>query len=306
MTRSARLKAFAKVNLGLRVLYRRPDGYHELRTVFQTISLADRIDVAFTPARRTRIGVAGAQIENNIMVRAAERVLSALKIQGTVEFMLAKKIPAGAGLGGGSADAGAVLLSLPVLAGRALPAASLRAIAAELGSDVPFFLCGGTAVGLGRGEELYPLDAAPQGAGLLVTPEIHSSTADAYRDLSGTLSGCEEKRAQFEAHAWSGALPDWTNDFEPVVFARHPELKRVRERLRKLGAVRVAMTGSGSSVVALFADAAGRQRALAHFPADRAHAISFVSRAQYRAAWNKALRPHTKGDQWPPRSLFAR
>ncbi len=158
MTRTVRVPAYAKLNLGLRVLYRRPDGYHEIRTVFQTISLADRLDITFSPARSTRISIEGTpEIPDNLIERAAHLVLEALSIQGDVSFILKKHIPAGAGLGGGSSDAAAVLLALPVLAGKALTWDRLHAIAIQLGSDVPFFLHGGTALGLGRGEELYPL-----------------------------------------------------------------------------------------------------------------------------------------------------
>ncbi len=161
--RSARVEALAKVNLELRVLGRRSDGYHELRTVFQTVSLADTIDIAFTPARRTAISVTS-DVEipgGNIMERAAALALEAMRTAGRVEMRLTKRIPMGAGLGGGSSDAAAVLLALPVLAGKALAPAKRMELAAILGSDVPFFLLGGTAVGLGRGTELYPLPDRP-------------------------------------------------------------------------------------------------------------------------------------------------
>src|SRR5947209_5156220 len=189
MTRSARLKAFAKLNLGLRVLYKRPDGYHELRTVFQTISLADRITVSFERASKRHIEIEGAPgIEDNLVARAAARVLEELRMNGRIHFHLEKTIPIGAGLGGGSSDAAAVLLALPVLAGRALAPERARAIALELGSDVPFFLYGGTALAMGRGEELYPLPELPPSRVLIVAPEIHSSTVEAYRDLSARLT----------------------------------------------------------------------------------------------------------------------
>jgi len=132
--RSARVRALAKVNLELRVLGRRSDGYHELRTVFQTISLADTIDIAFTPARRTAISVT-ADVEipgGNIMERAAGLALDAMRTAGRVEMRLRKRIPMGAGLGGGSSDAAAVLLALPVLAGKTLTPAKLMDLAAAL------------------------------------------------------------------------------------------------------------------------------------------------------------------------------
>ena len=324
MIRKARLKAFAKLNLGLRVLYKRPDGFHELRTVFQTISLADRITVSFQRTSKTQIAIEGApEIEDNLMVRAAGRVLEELGVRGQVNFHLEKTIPMGAGLGGGSSDAAAVLLALPVLAGRALPAGRAAAVALELGSDVPFFLHGGTALALGRGEELYPLPELPPSRVLLIAPEIHSSTVQAYRDLSPRLTteSLQNKLISFQQEVWQGVDaaasfkrsagavyvigPAAANDFEEVVFARHPELKRVRDRLRRAGARRAAMTGSGSALFGVFDDSASLERACRMFPRDRAFSVSFLSRAQYRSAWTRALKPHSKGDQWPPQSLYA-
>ena len=146
--RRARVRALAKINLDLRVLGKRPDGYHELRTIFQTISLADTIEIAFTPARRTAVELAcDLAIPDNLVARAAHLALDAMGATGRVEMRLTKRIPMGAGLGGGSSDAAAVLLALPVLAGRTLPIARLCDLAQQLGSDVPFFLLGGAAAG---------------------------------------------------------------------------------------------------------------------------------------------------------------
>jgi len=324
MIRRARLKAFAKLNLGLRVLYKRPDGYHELRTIFQTISLADRITISFEPARETHIEIGGApEIEDNLVTRAATLVLEQLRLRGRVSFHLEKAIPMGAGLGGGSSDAAAVLLALPVLAGKTFPADRARAVAAELGSDVPFFLHGGTALGMGRGEELYPLPELPESHVLVIAPEIHSSTVQAYRDLSPRLTteSLQNKLLSFQQEVWQGAAASALkrgsppalkresrsalNDFEEVVFARHPELRRVRDRLRRTGAQRAAMTGSGSAVFGVFNDAVSLERARTMFPRERVFSVSFLSRAQYRSAWKRALKQHTEGDQWPPRSLYA-
>ena len=186
--RRARLLAFAKINLDLRVLCRRPDNYHELRTIFQTISLADSLSIAFTPARKTSIQVTGPQIADNLIVRAAGWCLDAMRLTGQIEFDLVKRIPMGAGLGGGSSDAAAVLVALPVLARCRIEPAALLKLAEELGSDVPFFLLGGTAVALGRGTELYPLpDRRPQ-PGVVVVPNVHVSTPEAYRRLTAHLT----------------------------------------------------------------------------------------------------------------------
>jgi 4-diphosphocytidyl-2-C-methyl-D-erythritol kinase len=304
MTTKIRVPAYAKLNLGLRVLYRRPDGFHELRTVFQTISLADRLDVEFTPSRTTRIQIEGTrEIVDNLVERACRLALDAMKVHAHVRFTLRKTIPMGAGLGGGSSDAAAVLLALPVLARKRLPAAAL---AAQLGSDVPFFLHGGTALGLGRGEELYPLPDLPAARGLLVVPNVHSSTAEAYRDLSSTLTsiGLQNKLDSFQREVWRAGVD--RNDFEEVVFARHPELKRIKERLCRLGAKPAAMTGSGSAIFGIFADSEKLNRAQKSFPETTVFPISFLSRAQYRSAWRRALHLRAEGNPWPPQSLSAR
>jgi 4-diphosphocytidyl-2-C-methyl-D-erythritol kinase len=313
MTRTVRVPAYAKLNLGLRVLYRRPDGYHEIRTVFQTISLADRLDISFTPARTLRIEMKGTpEIPDNLVERAARLVMEALSIQGHVLFNLKKNIPAGTGLGGGSSDAAAVLLALPALAKRAIPTDLLHILATQLGSDVPFFLHGGTALGLGRGEELYPLPDLPAARGLLVVPEIHSSTAEAYRDLSPGLTSIalQNKLNSFQREVWRGVAGGCVtaddNDFENAVFARHPELRQIKGKLLRFGAKPAAMTGSGSAIFGIFAEAGRLERARKLFPEQIVCPISFLSRAQYRSAWRRALKLHVEGSLWPPRSPSVR
>ena len=313
MTRSARLPAYAKLNLGLRVLYKRPDGFHELRTVFQTISLADRLDVTYTPARNTRIEIAGTpEIPDNLVGKAARAVLEALRVHADVRFQLKKRIPAGAGLGGGSSDAAAVLIALPVLAGKILPSEKLHAIATGLGSDVPFFLHGGTALGLGRGEELYPLPCQQVRHALLIAPHLHSSTAEAYQDLARRLTSIplQNKLSSFQRDLWQEAPGTAENDFEPVVFARFPELKQIKARLVRLGAKPAALTGSGSALFGVFSTAAQLDRAYKLFSekltSRTVFPVSFLSRAQYHSAWKRALRLHIKEDNlWPPRSAHA-
>jgi 4-diphosphocytidyl-2-C-methyl-D-erythritol kinase len=314
--RRARLRAFAKINLDLRVLSRRPDNYHELRTVFQTISLTDSLGVTFTPSRKTAIQVTGAHIPDNLIVRAAELCLDAMGMTGQVEFELDKQIPMGAGLGGGSSNAAAVLLALPVLAGRVLNWPTLFKLAEELGSDVPFFLLGGTAVALGRGTELYPLpDRRPQ-AGVVVAPELHVSTAEAYRRLSAHLTSepQQNKIVSFQSNVWGGSAgkpstgetPSEENDFESVVFEQYPALKSIKLRLLKLGAKPALMSGSGSAVFGLFPDRDLVRRAIQSFGKERVFPITLVSRAKFRAEWWKCLRSHTRQKSWPPRSRYAR
>ncbi len=322
--REARVRAYAKLNLGLRVLYKRPDGYHELRTVFQTISLADNLQISFTPGKSTRIEMEGTpEIPDNLAERAARLVMDAIGKPGTVRLQLHKVIPSGAGLGGGSSDAAAVLLALPALARAPLTITQLASMAARLGSDVAFFLYGGTALGLGRGEELYPLPDRRTERALLVAPSVHSSTAEAYRDLSLNLPAqppaeltnieLQNKLDSFQRGVWGRGAPgdklSLINDFERVVVARHPELAGIRERLRRAGAISVAMTGSGSAIFGIFDNPGKLERAQLSWNKglasrkwdERAFSVSFVSRARYQSAWRRALSQNRKGNNiWPP------
>jgi 4-diphosphocytidyl-2-C-methyl-D-erythritol kinase len=311
-TRQVRLRALAKINLELRVLYPRPDRYHELRTIFQTISLADTIEVEFTPARRTSIDLRSSpEIPDNLVAKAAARVLDEMRVAARVALRLRKRIPMGAGLGGGSSDAAAVLLALPVLAGRRLELPRLLALAAELGSDVPFFLLGGTAVGLGRGTELYPLPDSKPRRGILLTPELHVSTAAAYRALAPRLTteSQQNKIVSFQLRAWSeiadGVATSGFNDFETVVFEEFPQLARWKRKLLKLGADGALMTGSGSALFAFFRTSGQISRAAKSFGGQPVFPISLVSRARYRKLWWRLLRPHIKDNVWPPLSRYA-
>ena len=253
MQKTVTVPAYAKINLGLRVLGKRPDGFHELRTVFQTISLADRLTITYEPAARTEITVEGMpDVPDNLAARAAAAVLSELRLKASVHIHIEKRIPMGAGLGGGSSDAAAILQALPILAGCPIPMPRLFQLAAPLGSDVPFFLLGGTALGLGRGEELYPLPNLPPLEGVLITPNIHVSTPDAYRALSPTLTDSANKLASFQESVRQPLVEPLVNDFEAVVFAQHPQLAALKASLLSKGAYQALMSGSGSSVFALF------------------------------------------------------
>ncbi|MBV9507060.1 MAG: 4-(cytidine 5'-diphospho)-2-C-methyl-D-erythritol kinase [Acidobacteriia bacterium] len=309
LERSARVRALAKINLDLRVLGKRADGYHELRTVFQTISLADRLEISFVPGRKKLVEIIDPlEIPKNLAGEAAAMVLDAMGTKGRVSIRLNKRIPMGAGLGGGSSDAAAVLLALPALAGRELPLARLCELAAALGSDVPFFLWGGRAIGIGRGTELFPLPDGPSRAGILITPPVQVSTAEAYRELSGGLTTelQDRKIMGFQSLVWDGGVSrEVQNDFEPVVFARERSLARLKGRLLRAGAGTALMSGSGSSLFGLFADSASARTALNSFGRDRAHPISLVNRAQYRGIWWRALKEHIEPKTWPPRSRYA-
>ncbi len=312
-TRRASLRAVAKINLDLRVLHARPDDYHEIRTIFQTISLADRIDVEFTKARGTTIQIDGdANIPDNLIAKAATLILDAMGVTARIRFRLRKRIPMGAGLGGGSSDAAAVLLALPALAGRRLAWPRLMELAAGLGSDVPFFLLGGAAVAIGRGTELYPLPDSPVRRGLLIAPAVHVSTAAAYRALTPRLTteSQQNKIVSFQSQAWgelgAGFCGRGVNDFETVVFEQFPQLARLKRRLVKLGANPAMMTGSGSALFGLFDTREQVNRAAKSFDDECVFPISLVSRARYRSLWWRTLRPHIEEKLWPPLSRSGR
>jgi 4-diphosphocytidyl-2-C-methyl-D-erythritol kinase len=306
-----RVRSLAKLNLDLRVLHKRPDGYHELRTIFQTISLADTLEVEYRRGQ-TRIEIkSDLNIPGNIVEKAANVVLRATGKTGRVGFVLHKKIPLGAGLGGGSTNAAAVLLALPPLLGKPLPLEKLMELASELGSDVPFFLLGGSALGLGRGTELYPLPERPARPALLVAAEIHSSTPEAYRALERQAEHSEtpEILRDFQQVAWADSQ-SWRNDFEEVVFRRHPLLKSIKRKLLKLGAAPALMSGSGSCIFGIFGGRALRDQAAEFFrkePAGfRVYPVTMVSRSQYRALWRRQLAAFSEHSIWPPQDRYER
>jgi 4-diphosphocytidyl-2-C-methyl-D-erythritol kinase len=288
---SVRVRSLAKINLDLRVLNKRPDGFHELRTIFQTISLADTIDMEYRPGR-TQIKInSNINIPGNIIEKAADGVLAVTGKTAQIGFVLKKRIPLGGGLGGGSSNAAAVLLALPVLLKKPLGIEKLMELAASLGSDVPFFLLGGTAVGLGRGTELYPLPDRPSLPALMITPGIHVSTADAYRALNRELTS-EYPINDFQAVTWN-VSEGYENDFESVVFRQHSHLKLIKGQLLNLGARPALMSGSGSTMFGIFQNRQLRDRATSwfrkKFAADQVHPVSLVRRSQYRALWQKQL-----------------
>jgi 4-diphosphocytidyl-2-C-methyl-D-erythritol kinase len=295
--------SFAKINLDLRVLGKRPDGYHDLRTIFQTVSLKDRLIIDFEFARRTQIDVScSVNIPENLVVRSAKFALDSLKTTARVRFVLEKRIPLGAGLGGGSSNAAAVLLALPALARRPMEWPELVRLAESLGSDVPFFLLGGTAVGLGRGTELYPLPDLPAHPALIVSTGIHVSTAEAYRALGRDVTNALTSPAdspilrEFQTIASTLAGPrldqlPLKNDFEEAVFRMHPELSALARKLRRLGARPARMTGSGSALFGVFKTREESQAAATKFPPGSGFPVGFVSRRQYRAQWRRALGP---------------
>jgi 4-diphosphocytidyl-2-C-methyl-D-erythritol kinase len=293
--KSVRVPAFAKVNLRLDVLDRRPDGYHELRTIFQAISLHDTL--ALESRREPGIDLciagndqlAGEPGQDNLVYRALRQLSDELEIRHGVRAVLTKRIPVGRGLGGGSSDAAAALIALLRLAKKRIAAARLLEIASGLGADVPFFLHGGRALGIGRGDEIYPLPDASRRDVLVVSPhEITVPTRDAYawlsealpRQLTNTVG--PSKLLQFCALCWSPQGGALSNDFEAAVFPRYPRLAAIKRELLEQGAAEASLAGSGSAVFGVYQHPAKARRAARAFPKDQAFLCSTLTRAEYR------------------------
>ena len=288
------LPAFAKINWSLRVLGRRMDGYHELRTIFQTVTLHDRLTFASRRDERLHLSCNLADIpvdENNLVYRAALALRSRYGHRAGVSIHLEKRIPAQGGLGGGSSDAAIALLGLAHLWQIETNKHELTQIAATLGADVPFFFTGGTALGRGLGAEVTPLPEVSAGHLLIVTPDVKVSTRDAYKALNQpALTKAEGDiilsiscaDAQFP-----GSLQDVLyNDFERVIFRLEPEIERVKNALVSAGARGALLAGSGSSVFGIFDNREAQERAAARIASKREkgwHLFSCapLSREQY-------------------------
>ncbi len=289
--KSVRIPAYAKVNLRLEVLGKRADGYHELRTVFQAISLHDTLAVEFTrePGIDLRIAgnsaLAGEPGKDNLVYRAIDALVGEIGIQKGVRAVLTKRIPVGRGLGGGSSDAAAAIIAMLRLTGKRVAPGRLLEIASSLGADVPFFLQGGRALGVGRGDEIYPLPDVPRREVLVVSPhEIAVPTKDAYKWLSEELTNGDSptKLMRFCALCWSPQGGALSNDFEAAVFPRYPRLDAIKRELLQQGAADASLAGSGSAVFGVYQHPAKARRAARAFPRDQVFLCSTLSRAEYR------------------------
>jgi 4-diphosphocytidyl-2-C-methyl-D-erythritol kinase len=300
--REVRIPAYAKVNLRLDVLGKRADGYHELRTVFHTVSLHDTLSLRASSKPGISLAIRGNEslskeaVEKNLVYRAVDALRRESRVRTGVEIILQKKIPAGRGLGGGSSDAAAALLGYLQLTRVKIARPRLLAIAATLGADVPFFLFGGCALGIGRGEEIYPLPEIPKRALLIVSPkDIHVPTPDAYRWLhapelaSLTKSAAAHKLYGFCALCWSAQGECLSNDFEKAVFQRHPRLGRIKRALLQGGASEALLAGSGSAVFGVYPSPAKARRAAVGFPHDQTFVCETLSRHRYARFTKNAL-----------------
>jgi len=292
-----RIPALAKMNLRLEVLGVRPDGFHELRTIFQTISLKDELRLKSTPQRGIELRVRGNDllssepIEKNLVYRAVDALRQECGLRDGVAIELRKSIPAGRGLGGGSSDAAAALVGYLRLVKKQLARERLFEIASGLGADVPFFLEGGRALGIGKGDEIYPLPDIPKRNLLVVSPRaIEVPTPDAYRWLNApelypaqlTNSAGNPKISRFCALSWSLQGSPLLNDFEDAVFRQHPRLGELKRDLLQNGATEALLAGSGSAVIGVFPSPAKARRAAVGFPLDQTFVCETVSRDSYR------------------------
>jgi 4-diphosphocytidyl-2-C-methyl-D-erythritol kinase len=253
--------AHAKINLRLCVLAQETSGYHQIETVLCLISMADMVTVE--PAPSLSLDVEGGDagpVDDNLVLRTARAFFARTGIPGGAAFRLGKRIPAGAGLGGGSSDAATALHLLNQMHGTPLDAGALLEIGFTLGSDVPFFVSGAAcALAWGRGERLLTLPAPPVRSVIIVVPTERMATATAYAELARRREGVPHVqspalRVPEDFATWDALERTMCNDFEPIADAAIPELPEVRRTLLAAGATAAQLSGSGSAVFALFDD----------------------------------------------------
>jgi 4-diphosphocytidyl-2-C-methyl-D-erythritol kinase len=290
MLPSTHIQSYAKINWTLDVLFRREDGYHELRTIYQTVSLHDELRISETSGA-IEIACEDPRVpcdETNLAFKAALMLREVTGTSKGARIEIEKRIPVAAGLGGGSSNAAVTLLALIKLWQIAIDDGELIRIAASLGSDVPFFLIGGTALGVGRGEEVYPIEEARCENLLLVNPGFAVSTRDAYGRLSRLTSPEAASIIPFTLLAAKGIseLPLVArNDLEAPVLAAYPEIAEVKQRLLSLGARHALMSGSGATVFGVFdnSEMAGRAELEVRKFGYWAERVQTVDRQEYHA-----------------------
>jgi 4-diphosphocytidyl-2-C-methyl-D-erythritol kinase len=306
------VRSFAKINIGLEIGPQRGDGFHNLRTVYQTIALHDRLRVDLARGTGIEIRSKNRRVpddESNTCWRIAERVMKALKARGRIVIQVDKNLPVQGGMGGASSNAIATLLAIERLVGKELAPEERLRLAAEVGSDLPLFLVGGTVLGVGRGEEVYPLEDLPTLDCVVVTPEVGISTPKAFAEwdakkeageqagkltgasgsdtlngfsrsvfawLSGSSTGVPAKGSGNRAEALLLDLvrAGIENDFERVVFPQHPELRAVKRALEREGAAYASLSGSGSTLYGLFSSAELAEQAAIRLVAEGMPAVA--------------------------------
>lgn len=294
MSETFTLPSFAKINWTLRVLGKRPDGFHELCTVFQTVTLSDSI--SFSPSETVSLTIDVPSVptdDSNLIIKAAKLLAAEAGIEAGAAIGLEKRIPSPGGLGGGSSNAAVALLGLSRLWDIRPAPEDLLKMATALGSDVPFFLMGGTALGTGRGEKLEALDEIEEPLMAVVTPRFGISTAEAFSGLNAenlTTSALESNLVICRRDAENLGIrqEDLVNDFETSVLVKEPEIAEIKRVLKENGARVAQMSGSGASVFAVFDKEETRQttlEALNEFNW-RMFAVATLSRSSYREALN--------------------
>ena len=276
MKSTVTIDAPCKLNIHLEAGARRPDGYHNLLSIFQLISLCDTLKATIIEENECRVHCSEMSLpKSNTITRAFEVFREATGIKGGAAFELTKRVPSGAGLGGGSSDGAAALRALNALYGTNLSIEEMEAMALKIGSDCPFFIRGGAALVGGRGEKIFRFDEAPKRYGVLVWPGVNSSTKEAYalldaaRESEGSIASEDAAaRALEEAAAAMQAeyrLPpaEWRfyNSFTPLLCEKFPSIKEALTDLKEAGATFCSMTGSGSAVFGIFDDERAAKKA---------------------------------------------
>ncbi|KGE19953.1 4-(cytidine 5'-diphospho)-2-C-methyl-D-erythritol kinase [Paenibacillus wynnii] len=251
-------KAPAKINLMLDVLHKRPDGFHEVEMIMTMVDLADRLELSEMPRDSIIISSQAGYIpldEKNLAFQAARLIKDRYDVKSGVHIHLDKRIPVAAGLAGGSSDAAATLRGLNRLWGLGIPTQELLSLGAELGSDVPFCITGGTALATGRGEKLTPIGSPPQCWVVLAKPPINVSTAEVYGRFRSNNIGVHPSsllmRKAIEEGDFQDVCDKLGNVLEEVTLKLHPEVQQLKEAMIKLGADGVLMSGSGPTVFGL-------------------------------------------------------
>lgn len=292
------LPAFAKINWFLHILGKREDNFHELCTLFQTISLCDYL--TFSASAELHLTCNDLNIptdEQNLIIRSAKVLQERFGIKKGAEIRLEKNIPSPGGLGGGSADCAVALLGLLKLWGLKINLSQLVEIGKHLGSDVPFFFYGGTALGTGRGTEIIEVEDVTEKYLLIITPNINVPTAMAFAKfdaprLTNISSKSILKLCCDEANTFNSRQRTPKNDFESVIFKIEPELKRVKQTLLSYGAKVALMSGSGASIFGIFENEETRQATLKALKEEvnwRMFAVATISRSEYREALKNVL-----------------
>ena len=313
------VRSFAKINLGLAIGGRRSDGFHDLRTVYQTVGLHDVLKIDAMRGVGIEIRCKDPRVptdETNTCWRVAERVLRSLKQRSKIVISIDKRLPVQGGIGGGSSNAIATMMGIEKALKSNLSGQERLRIASEVGSDLPLFLMGGTVLGCGRGEEVWAMPDLPEWDIVIATPNVGVSTPDAFRRWDELVSnngkltdtGLSDRISVFSRSAfeWLAGVPTTgvptkkggdraetllldlvragiENDFERVVFPEYPELRDVKRVLEREGADFASLSGSGSTVFGLFKARSAAEKAAERLVSEGipAQATQLLSREQY-------------------------